>query len=276
MPIQELITKISKLLPSSLKIALRGNSASPNRLANFVHVLLNRLPGDRYPILVCTGPLEGYRMRVDWQIHRSLVYGTWEPEVVEAIRGRVTPGMTALDVGAQSGFYSLLFSKLVGPAGNVVAFEPLPANYRLLAENLDLNRTMNVTAECSAVTDRSGEIKFDFPAEAPWLLAGPVLASDNRGTFNVPSVSVDDYLLERKSPVDFIKIDIEGAETMALRGAIHTLRRYHPILVIELHSTGADLPLVSVPAYLEELGYQVQWLRKEGDTAHILATWRGE
>jgi tRNA A58 N-methylase Trm61 len=71
-------------------------------------------------------------MRVDWQIHRSFVYGSWEPEVVGMIKQQVTAGMRVLDLGAQSGFYSLLFSKLVGPQGSVIAFEPLPANYRLL------------------------------------------------------------------------------------------------------------------------------------------------
>ncbi len=213
-------------------------------------------------------------MRVDWQIHRSLVYGSWEPEVVEEIKRKVTPGMTVLDIGAQSGFYSLLFSKLVGANGHVFAFEPLPANYRFLEENLELNRIRNVTAERSAVADRSGETGFDFPADAPWLVAGPVVASDNQGTFSVPSVSIDDFVLERKVPVHLIKMDIEGAEVMALRGASRTLGRYHPILVIELHSAGQESPMLSIPGHLRELGYEVQWLTKESYTSHILATWR--
>jgi FkbM family methyltransferase len=274
MSIQEILTKISRRLPLSLKIALRGNPHSPSRLANLIHSLLNGLTGDRYPVLRCTGSLEGYRMRVDWQIHRSLVYGSWEPEAVEVIKRQVTPGMTVLDVGAQSGFYSLLFSKLVGHNGKVVAFEPLPANYRFLEENLELNRITNVTVERSAVAERSGEINFDFPADSPWLVAGPVLASDNQGTFSVPSVSIDDFLLERGIPVHLIKMDIEGAEVMALRGARRTLEQYHPILVIELHSTGQESPMLSIPGHLRELGYEVQWLTEEACTSHILATWR--
>ncbi|MGC2280676.1 MAG: hypothetical protein WA603_11710, partial [Candidatus Acidiferrales bacterium] len=75
-------------------------------------------------------------MRVDWQIHRSFAYGTWEPEVVQAVQQEVTAGMNVLDLGAQSGFYTLLLSRLVGPEGRVFAFEPLPANFRLLDENV--------------------------------------------------------------------------------------------------------------------------------------------
>ena len=213
-------------------------------------------------------------MRVDWQIHRSFVYGSWEPEVVGMIKQQVTAGMRVLDLGAQSGFYSLLFSKLVGPQGSVIAFEPLPANYRLLEENLELNRITNVTVERSAVADRSGEINFDFPIDEPSLVAGPVLENDNRGTFRVPSVSIDDYIAQRRIPVDFIKMDVEGAEGMVLRGAKRTLEEFHPILAIEIHSTGRESPPFSIPVHLRELGYEIRWLTEEGGyTSHILATW---
>jgi FkbM family methyltransferase len=167
-----------------------------------------------------------------------------------------------------------LLSKLVGPNGKVVAFEPLPANYRLLEENLQLNRIANVTAERAAVTGHSGQISFNFPADAPWLIAGPVLATDNQGTFSVPSVSIDDFLFDRQIPVHFIKMDIEGAEAIALRGARRTLEQYHPDLVIELHSSGEESPMISIPWYLREFGYEIQWLTEETYTTHILATWR--
>jgi FkbM family methyltransferase len=273
MAIQEIITRVSRWFPESLKIVLRGKRESPNRLANLIHSLLNRIPADRYPVLRCAGVLEGYRMRVDWQIHRSFVYGSWEPEVVEMIKQQVTAGMRVLDLGAQSGFYSLLFSKLVGPSGSVVAFEPLPANYRLLEENLNLNRITNVTVERSAVADRSGEISFDFPVDEPSLVAGPVLESDNQGTFRVPSISIDDFIVQRRTPVHFIKMDVEGAEGMVLRGAKRTLEEFHPILAIELHFTGQVSPSLSIPLRLRELGYQIRWLTEGSRNSHILATW---
>src|ERR1700733_9112986 len=132
MAIQEIITRVSNWFPNSWKTSFRGKRESPNRLANFIHYLLNRIPADRYPILPCAGILEGYRMRVDWQIHRSFVYGSWEPAVVVIIKQQVNAVMRVLVLGAQIGFYSILFSKFVGPRGSVITFEPLPANYRLL------------------------------------------------------------------------------------------------------------------------------------------------
>ena len=176
----KLIAKLAECFPQSLKIALRGEHGSPNRLANIIHRFLNRLPGARYPILPCGGRLKGYRMRVDWQIHRAFIYDSWEPEVTQAIDQTVVPGMTVADIGAQSGFYTLLLSRRVGAKGQVIAFEPLPANYRLLEENLRLNNIENVIVRREAVADRTGALNFQFPSDEPSLIAGPLLPEDAR------------------------------------------------------------------------------------------------
>ena len=126
MTVQRIISRVADYVPLRIKVALRGQRGSPRRLANFIHCFLNRLPTERYPILPCGGVLKGFRMRVDWQIHRGFVYGSWEPEVVESIQKHVVARMTVLDIGAQSGFYSLLLSRLVGGEGRVFAFEPFP------------------------------------------------------------------------------------------------------------------------------------------------------
>ncbi|MGH9759118.1 MAG: FkbM family methyltransferase, partial [Candidatus Acidiferrales bacterium] len=160
---QTIISRVADWIPRSLKIGVRGNHDSPSRVANAIHSLLNRLPAERYPILECGGVLKGFRMRVDWQIHRSFAYGSWEPEVVDAIERNVTRGMTAIDIGAHGGFYSLLFSKTVGSAGRVFAFEPLPANSRVLEENILLNDIHNIFPRHEAVADITGELTFQFP-----------------------------------------------------------------------------------------------------------------
>jgi hypothetical protein len=69
-------------------------------------------------------------------------------------------------------------------------------------------------------------------------------------------------------------MDVEGAEGMVLRGAKRTLEEFHPILAIEIHSTGRESPSFSIPVHLRELGYEIRWLTEEGGyTSHILATW---
>jgi FkbM family methyltransferase len=273
MEIHKFIARVAGYIPQPLKTALRGDHGSPNRLANIIHGFLNRLPGDRYPILPCAGRLKGYRMRVDWQIHRAFVYDSWEPEVTQTIDRTVLPGMTVADIGAQSGFYSLLLSKRVGTQGRVIAFEPLPANYRLLEENLRLNKIENVIVCREAVADRTGQLTFQFPSDEPSLIAGPVLPEDDTGTFAVACVSLDEFVSRSEISLDLIKIDVEGAEGSVLAGAAKTLQQFHPTLIIELHHAGSQPRLHAVPARLQAMGYSIEWLDERPDTTHILAVW---
>jgi FkbM family methyltransferase len=211
-------------------------------------------------------------MRVDWQTHRAFVYDSWEPEVTHAIDRSVAPGMTVADIGAQSGFYTLLLSKRVGLDGKVIAFEPLPANYRLLDENIRLNNIENVIIRHEAVGDHSGEVSFHFPTEEPSLIAGPVLAADSKGIFPVDCVSLDDFVSRRQIKLDLIKMDVEGAEGSVLDGALRTLTQFHPILIIELHDVGDYPRRHPVPIRLQALGYTIEWLDERPKTTHILAT----
>jgi FkbM family methyltransferase len=273
MTMERIVSTVVELVPQSIRVALRGKRLSPSRFANVIHSVLNRMPVERYPVLPCGGVLKGFRMRVDWKIHRSFAYGSWEPEVVKAVREHVAPGMTVLDVGAQSGFYSLLFSRLVGPEGHVVAFEPLPANFRLLEENLQLNGIGNVTVRREAVAERSGEMTLEFPHHEAMLVAGPVLEEDNQGVMIVKGVSLDDCSLCSRRPVDFIKMDVEGAELQALKGARKLIDAWHPCMIVELHYMGRPTGPHPAAVHLQELGYKIQWLNEVDITANILALW---
>jgi FkbM family methyltransferase len=273
MSVERIISRVAGYVPLSIKVALRGERSSPNSLANIIHSFLNRLTTERYPILPCGGVLKGFRMRVDWQLHRSFVYGSWEPEVVRSIQKHVLPSTRVLDIGAQSGFYSLLLSRLVGPNGMVFAFEPLPANFRILEENVSMNNIQNVTIRREAVSDSSGEISFEFPHAEPSLLAGPTLEGDDLGTFQVPSVSLDDFVRQTGHSVQFIKMDVEGAETAVLRGAGQTLREFHPPMIVELHNEPSQVGTHPAIPLLEELGYQIEWLNEVGYRSHIFAHW---
>jgi FkbM family methyltransferase len=273
MTVEKIISRVAEFIPLRIKVALRGDRAAPSRLANTIHSFLNRLATERYPILPCGGVLKGFRMRVDWQLHRSFAYGSWEPEVVRSIQDHVHLGMRVLDIGAQSGVYSLLLSRLVGPEGMVFAFEPLPANFRVLEENLRLNSIQNVIMRREAVSDFSGNISFEFPRDEVSLIAGPLLESDNLGVFQVPAISLDDFVRQTGQPIQFIKMDVEGAETAVLRGAVQTLKAFHPLMVVELHD---DLPQDGLhPAIplLTELGYQIEWLNEVAYRSHIFARW---
>ena len=273
--VQRLLTTMVECVPQSVKIALRGKRGAPRRLANAIHSILNRMPGERYPVLNCSGVLKGYRMKVDWTKHRSFAYGTWEPEVVGVITQNVRPGMVALDIGAHSGYYTLMLSKLVGAKGRVIAFEPLPPNFRILQENVELNRATNVQRQQQAVGERSGEGILIVPDPMDSLVAGPMIAADPRGIMRVPTVSLDDFLFEHGTSVDFVKMDVEGAEGDILRGARRTLETFHPCMMVELHDMekqeGRHHPVADL---MEEFGYEIRWLSEVGYTAHTFAQWK--
>jgi FkbM family methyltransferase len=276
MTMQQFVSRLSNWVPLNVRTALRGRRSSPSWFATAVHSILNRATTERYLILPCGGALKGFRMRVDWEMHRSFAYGSWEPEVVEVVRQYVKPGMTALDIGAQSGYFSLLLSKLVGPGGKVIAFEPLPANFRVLEENVHLNGLTNVTVRQQAVAKHSGQISFEFPSNEPTLIAGPLLDGDSRGVFNVQTVSLDDVFPENSLPALFIKMDVEGAETDVLIGALRLLNYSHPDMLIELHNMERQTGPHPAVVIVENLGYEIQWLSEIASTAHIFARWKGE
>jgi FkbM family methyltransferase len=266
----------ARLVPNRLKLSLLGQPGNPSRFANWFHSLLNRLPAEKFPVLPCAGALGGYRMRINWEKRRTYVYGTYEVQVVEAIKRVVKPGMIAMDIGANSGYYTLLLSKLVGNSGRVTAYEPLPPNFQFLEENIALNRCSNVRAERAAVAEHSGHLDFGLPEPNSSLWAGPVPEDAGRASIRVSAVAIDDFIESTGSPLHFLKIDVEGAEGSVLAGATSTIRRFHPTMVVELHDYevhGTNHPVIG---QLTGMGYEVRPLDDGMYCAHVLATWTGD
>jgi FkbM family methyltransferase len=262
---------IAGAMPVALRRALLGGPDKPSWLAGAFHRLLNRLPAERFPVLSCRGPLEGLRMRIDWKTQRSFVYGTWEPEVTAALQAQIRPGMNVLDIGAHVGFFSLLLARLVGPRGQVTSFEPMPNNYARLAENLRLNQLEQVTAVNLAVLARSGEMEANAPEGEPY--SGSISLYQDYGTprIRVQATSLDEYLTPSGRRVDFIKMDVEGAEGDVLRGGMETIRRFRPVFLIELHHFDGNVSGNPVPEMLQAEGYAVTWINRWEFTSHILA-----
>ena len=218
MTVQSIISRVADYIPLKVKVALRGDRGSPSQFAS-IDPLLPQSPTRR----AISGSSVWRRVEripdesglADPSKLYLWLVGTGSRPVNSK---HVKPGMKVLDIGAQSGFYSLLLSRLIGPAGVVFAFEPLPANYRILEENVSLNHINNVVVIREAVSNQSGEISFEFPHEEASLVAGPILEGDSLGTFRVPSISLDDFAYQTGHHVHFIKMDVEGAETAVLQG----------------------------------------------------------
>jgi FkbM family methyltransferase len=166
------------------------------------------------------------------------------------------PGDTVIDGGGCWGDTALYFAERVGPGGGVHCFEFVPDNLRILRLNLELNQGLEprVRVVPSALWSRSGE-RLPYSGEGP---ATSVATNLDSGAGAVPTIALDDYVRELELPrVDFIKLDIEGAELQALQGAEDTLRRFRPRLAIALYHRLADF--VDIPRYLEglDLGYRL-------------------
>jgi FkbM family methyltransferase len=268
---QRIIAALAGLVPLRLKLRLIGNQSDPSRFAEAVHFIFNRLPLQRFQVLPCQGALKGYLMKVDWQKHRSYVYGTWEPAVVGAIRETVRRGMIALDVGAHGGFYTLLLSKLVGQNGRVISFEPVPANFQMLQENIILNNCLNITAVNKALGEYCGQMEMAVRGSDSSLVRGSVSRGKVDGKVVVPLISLDKFAADSGLGVQFIKIDVEGAEEWVLNGSRETIGRYHPVIVDELHGFDVCREKHPVIKQLGLFGYDIQWLSKWDYTAHVLA-----
>lgn len=274
---ERIISTLAILFPRQYKKILFGSPEKPTRLANSIHFLLDRLPVKNLPVLSCGGVLKGYRMKIDWRRHRSFIYGTWEPGVVEAVSRAVSQGNVVMDIGSHIGFYTLLLSKLVGRDGMVIAFEPMPGNFTILEENINLNRRYSgFKAVNKAVLDRSlDEIKLTVPCDqasslsnSPW---GSLFFHSSGETMIVETVSIDDFTQELGLPVHFIKMDAEGAEELILKGALKTIERNRPTMLIELHHPQGYEANNPVVALLSELNYEIEWLDRFPLTSHIMA-----
>lgn len=269
---RSIIARLARLVPRRFKEVVVGSRAHPSWAAETIHRTLNQVPGEKFPCLPCAGILEGYRMRVDWSRFRAFVYGTWEPEIVRALTGIVREGFVAIDVGAHLGYYALILSRLVGPTGRVIAFEPMPSNFRILSENIKLNRCTNVRLVNKAVSDRSERFEANFPTESDLPSSFSLLNREGAESIAVDTISLDEFLIGWNGPVDFVEIDVEGAEEMVLKGAQKTIRTHRPTLLVEIHHFVTPLEASPVPRQLIELGYKLEWLSKSETTSHVLAT----
>jgi FkbM family methyltransferase len=162
----------------------------------------------------------GARLTVDGIVDSQFFYlGLHDWNVYRFLKRSAHAGDTVFDVGANIGVYTIPMALRVGEKGHVYAFEALKSNYEMLLENIALNKLTNVTAVFAAVTDSTGIL------EAPDLVrAGSIgnysLASESQNRTAIPSWSLDDFALQKGiQRIHVMKIDIEGSEARAFKGA---------------------------------------------------------
>lgn len=169
----------------------------------------------------------------DWLGQYVYLTGCYEPPTARAIADRLRPGDTFIDVGANSGFFTLLASTRVGPAGKVWSFEPVPSMRGRLQTNLALNDTHNVVVHDIALSNTTGECVFhEGPPGHKGLSSLRALSNEAR-SFAVTTRPFDE-LVPENFRVKLIKIDVEGAEQLVIEGMRRLLSRQRPDIVVEV------------------------------------------
>jgi len=211
-----------------------------------------------------SGILKGKKFLLTYDEAKRYWHGGFEPGLLETFKEYVSSGMTVYDVGANLGFHSLALGVLVGERGKVFGFEPNPSILARLKNNISLNgAAKNVEAVGYAVLDREGEIGFSVSEvhHAQSQVAELVPLANGVGfarTIRILAITLDAFVFERSQPApDIVKIDIEGAEHLAIEGMRRILRECRPLLFVELHN------FVAAKAALETL------LEFEYSTKHL-------
>jgi FkbM family methyltransferase len=161
-------------------------------------------------------------------IHRCWL-GFYEHKKQELISEAVRPNTVFYDVGANVGFYTLLSSVLVG-GGKVFAFEPHLRNLEYLKRHIALNHIKNVEVLELAIAHENGIALFEIEP------TGSMGCLSSAGQVKVQTASLDCLLAQGKIlPPNYIKMDIEGAELLALRGGEHCIRQHRPQIFLATH-----------------------------------------
>ena len=152
----------------------------------------------------------------------------FSPAEVRLLERLLKPGMAFVDVGANIGYFSLLAAKLVGPAGRVYAFEPDEENFSLLQQNIELNNLHNIVAVKKGISDKIGQTILYRDLENPCRHS--LAPKPNGETVMIETTTLDNFFADL-GQIDFIKVDVEGAEPAVLQG-MKKLVQINPRLIL--------------------------------------------
>ena len=218
---------------------------------------------------------EHMQAQIFWQ-------GIYSADVIAVLRRVLSPGDTVFDCGANIGEITLIAAKRVGVAGRVYAFEPLPGFADQLERHAEENRFENITVLRAGVSSEPGKAPI-FVSDQTF---GDGCRNDGLGTLfptevrsqgagEIELVTIDDVVREAGiQRLDLIKLDIEGAELSALRGASQVLKSLKPRIIVELGletCRAAGYRMEDVFDLLTNFGYQMSRIGRRGSLEPILA-----
>jgi FkbM family methyltransferase len=179
----------------------------------------------------------------------------FEPEM-KFWRTHLKPGMVVIDVGANVGVYTFSAATRVGSTGRVIAVEPTTLCVQCLHQTIQVNDFQQVSVYAAAASDTEGSLSFRVSAnsELNEVVISNVEESD---LITIPCLPLDTICeKENIQRVDLLKIDAEGHELSVLKGALHLLTNFQPVILYEnvAGASGLNLPVYD---FLKTQGYQL-------------------
>jgi FkbM family methyltransferase len=193
-------------------------------------------------------------------LHQEIIRsGVYESETTQFFNKFIKPGWNVIDIGANIGYYTVLLAKLTGPTGKVYTFEPTRKYFGYLSRNVRENDLNNVILNRIGLSNKKGKVKLKFDnssATAFWT-------GDKKPEYSevINLVSLDNYLkYYSMSRLDLIKVDVDGCEPDLLKGAVRTLKKYQPVIVMEVshsHLLKYGITAWDYFSILKNLGYLI-------------------
>lgn len=193
--------------------------------------------------------------------------GFWESWLTLFLARHIRAGMTVIDVGANFGYYTLLFGDAVGATGHVLAVEPVPQTADILQQSVDLNgfATRTRVVQAAAGSTPASKAHLLIPPREPKNAA--VIAAPREGSIEVPATTID--ALARDLPrVDLVKIDAEGSELAIITGMQEVIEKHRPAIVLEYNAARYADPAGFLETLLHSYG-TVRTLAYDGTLAEI-------
>lgn len=199
----------------------------------------------------------------DFGISKELaIYHTHEPVATSLIKKSIKKGMTIVDIGANIGYYVLAESQLIGSEGRIIAIEPNKKNVELLKLTVKENNLKNIKIIEAAIGDydRNGKLYLSNRASNCHSLISSY--DKNKNEYQIVKVYKLDTLIKKLNiPVHLVRMDIEGYEAQAINGMSKILKKYKPILVIELHYDAIGIKaIIKLLGVLKQNGYDVMYI----------------
>jgi FkbM family methyltransferase len=223
-----------------------------------------------------------------WQYPGDHIRNNWKRKsvsdanhIIRYILNHVKPGWTCIDIGANIGSVSIPLWKRVGPTGRVISVEADPNHIDKIKANLRLNNCPDNYVDNVAIAESKGTVQLRcYPESSGWQTLGdPSFAKDHTSVvIDVPAINFEELLeIHRLGSVDFVKIDVEGAEILVLRGMRTWLKKKEIGCVIfevnHLMLEGMNSSVSELMSLWEEFDYELWRLDGNGTPAALIGTW---